>query len=318
MTCLVLGTVGLASRPARTDEPPREEPAASESPEETPLPRHRITYGNVFGVMYNPLGLEDRIDLRYRLRLYDDPGVLFRDAHVGVGFTPSINPALTQIGATIVVKPLAVVTLKAQYAYYLWYGNFGYLQSFPSARADHSDTALERRRDDEENYATTGHELQLTAELIAKVGPIVISDDINAHWEAQDLREGDVSFYSIHYDVMVGNRGWILRNDASLLYLTDFGFIGGVTSSLVHSFYNAEHFAPGEPGANINTPTVSLGPLLAYVFYDKPERLFNRPTLLFIAAWWLKHRFRTGQDVPQALPNLILALTFEGEIWGSQ
>lgn len=281
----------------------------------TPLPKHRITYENLLVVRYNSLGLEDMLDIRYRLRLYKRSDILYRDAHIGLGFTPSISPAQARIGPSLVIKPLAVLTLTVGYHYSIWFGNFDFLQSYTSPRAPYSDSDLDREDKNGRSYATTGHEAHLGVNLIAKVGPIVISNDLNAFYHDQDLRAGDTAFYEARYDMMVRDRGWLLSNDTNLLYLTDFGFIAGLTHSLVHAFYKDDDFLESEPTTNPNGPLLYLGPLAAYIFYDKPERLFNEPTLIFLVTWYLKHRFRTGADVPQAVPCLMLGFSFNGELW---
>jgi hypothetical protein len=70
----------------------------------------------------------------------------------------------------------------------------------------------------------------------------------------------------------------------------------------------------GERLADITAgPQTRLGPLIAYTFYEDEGALVDRPTLFFLANWWLNHRFRTGLDTPQALPMIAVALQVQGD-----
>ena len=57
-----------------------------------------------------------------------------------------------------------------------------------------------------------------------------------------------------------------------------------------------------------------IGPLLAYTFKDRPKKRFMRPTLYLLAQWWVKHRYRTGQEINQGLPLIVLGFSFNGEL----
>ena len=58
------------------------------------------------------------------------------------------------------------------------------------------------------------------------------------------------------------------------------------------------------------------GPLFAWRFGKGGDTdRFNNPTLLVILNWWVKHRWRTGQDVTQALPYIVVGFKFDGELW---
>lgn len=34
-----------------------------------------------------------------------------------------------------------------------------------------------------------------------------------------------------------------------------------------------------------------------------------------IVNWWLEHPYRTGQEVSQAVPYIVLGFAFNGDIW---
>ena len=64
-----------------------------------------------------------------------------------------------------------------------------------------------------------------------------------------------------------------------------------------------------------NPMTHRVGPFLAYRFYSEPRgsTMFNEPTIILIVNWWLSHRYRTGEDVSQAVPYIVLGFLFNGE-----
>jgi hypothetical protein len=271
-----------------------------------PPPRHRIVYGNLLVVRYNPLGVEDKFDLEYRYRLRRSGALLWNDTYVSLGLTPTVNAALSRLGATLAVKPIAIATLSAGYYYVIYYDAFGHLRSFEAPGADYSDSAIDRGAS--AAIATTGHELQLRASLVAKVGPVALSNNLEAYFADMRLAGGDRYYYQPRLDLLAHDLHWILSNDTDLVFVTRFGLVAGVCNTVAHAF------AADPDGAT----TDRLGPLLAYVFFDRPRAAFNKPTLLLIAGWWLAHRFRTGADVDQGIPYAVLAFRCEGELWGSR
>jgi hypothetical protein len=47
-------------------------------------------------------------------------------------------------------------------------------------------------------------------------------------------------------------------------------------------------------------------------------RFFQDSTLVFIANWWVEHRFRTGADVTVGLPIVVVGPTFRGDFFRSE
>lgn len=289
--------------------------ADAEEADLTVLPQHSVLYNNLIAARLNPLGLEDQIYLGYRYRLYKDPGILWRSAYLGLAFTPTLNPALTRVGASVELKPLALLYLSVGYYFVSWFGTFEYLQSYPSPHAAHADSDQDAGKEAGDNYDTIGSELQLRAQVLGKVGPIVIRNDLNLFRGDMDLRQGEGLYYNIRIDAMVPDGGWALTNDTDVVYLSDVGLVIGLRNSVVHAFYSEGDYPPGESTDNPNTPSVRLGPLAAYMFFDRPGSRFNKPTVLLILNWYLKHRYRTGTDVSQGLPYIVLGFKLEGDLW---
>ena len=147
-------------------------------------------------------------------------------------------------------------------------------------------------------------------------------------------------FYYIQDDMMIAAHGWHMTNDSDVLYIADFGLTAGIRTTVTKAFYPDDVFLPGESTDDPNGPSVRMGPLIAYTFYDKPEekKRFNKPSILLVTQWWLKHRYRTGAaakfgesisvdsegnkvavgslgDSIPAMPWFVLGFAFQGELF---
>ena len=277
--------------------------------------RNSLVYRNLLAARYNPLGLVNEFTLGYRVQLIDRPGALYRDSFAALHLHTFVNPAFGRVGPMLEIQPLGILNFQATYNYVGYFRTFDQLMSFDTPTANYSDTELSRRGDLDENYITTGHLITLSALLQAKVGRIAVRNNLKAYWADLDLREGDTVFYDQTLDILEPNRGWVITNDADVLYLFDFGLKLGARYTLTHAFYREDHFLPDEPlvkGAN--SPMHRVGPAVLYTFYDKPERRFNKPTIFLLMQWWARHRWRTGEDVSAGVPYLALGFVFEGRL----
>lgn len=335
---------GAAAPPAETPEPtpePAPEPTPTEplpAPVKPPaIPKHSIVYNDLLPLRLNPLGLENRITFEYRYRLYDTASKLKDGAHIGFGVEPVLNPALTRVSAMLTVQPLAILRLRAAYGLLAHFGTFDFMQSYNTPTADYYTAEYESTTDT--RYASVGTQLQLAALLQAKVGPIAIRNDLQTFRTDVPLRDRDgdgrpdTVFYFIRDDMMIQGTGWHLINDSDILYISTFGLTAGVRSTVVKAFYDDASFRPGESTEDPNGPAWRLGPLLAYSFYDRPveRRRFNKPTILLISQWHIKHRYRAAGspafssdgtvergslgDSIRGMPTIVLGFSFQGELW---
>lgn len=247
-----------------------------------------------------------------------------RDApHVGrnrVGIVPTLSPAFARIGPILEFQPASVLQLWASYEVFYYFGAFDFLQSFPSPRADFSDTEIQRRgdlpkSDPLKSYSATGTQLNLGATAQIKIGPIAVRNLFRAMRPDYDSRAGDRVVYDILFDVLVPNGGWFVNNDVDALYVTSFGLAAGARWTANYAFYRGRDYAPGEDAShNPNTPMHRVGPVIAYSLWKDRGGVFDNPTILFIANWWLEHRWRTGADVGQGVPYLAFGFQFTGEL----
>ncbi|WP_257460615.1 hypothetical protein [Archangium lipolyticum] len=259
----------------------------------------------------NPMGLFTNLSFQVRHRLYESPSPALKDNFIGVGPVAFVSPAFVRGGIGVEFQPLSVLQLSASYEGTRWFGNFNYLQSFPSPNADASDRRLAELGDAGTSYVSSGTLLTLAAMLQFKVGPIAVRSNPRFFRFDLRLRDGDRVFYEPVLDAVVPNGGWVASNDADLLYLAG-RLTVGLRYSATGSFFRPQDYPAGEMDIGLNPTTHRVGPFLAYTFHDEADRLFNAPTLVLISQWFLSHRYRTGVEVSQALPWIALAFQFKG------
>ncbi len=304
----------LAARPAVAAPAPAPG-AAPAAPMWNRLYYSSATFGRV-----NPQGLIERAELGYRRLLTDSQGLLLKDTYAGVAFAPSASPAWGRLGILAELVPLAVLRLSVRYDYTWYPGWFGNVQSFRSPWAAHSDTALDAGQHAGRAYATSGGQLTLAARVQGKVWHIAARSQAQLVRVNLALRAGDRVYYDQIWDVDVPNGGWIAVVDSDLLFLTPSRWLPGTAAltlglrhTVTRALYRAGDYAPGEPRVDPNSPTHRLGLLVAYRFWKRPGTLFDEPTVFVLAQWWLKHRYRTGADVSQAVPYFVFGFAFRGE-----
>ncbi|MDI3282422.1 hypothetical protein [Polyangium sp. 15x6] len=287
-----------------------------------PPPQHRIVYNDLTLFRWNPLGLITDARFVYRYRLYKSESAALRDNFIGIGLAPSLSGAFARGGPTIQIQPASFLQLWALYEGIGYFGAFNFLQSYPTADAtkvNYSDTELARRGDlekgnPEKNYSTTGTQLIAGANLQFKFGPIAARNLFRFGRPDMKLRQGDRVFYDIFYDLLVGDGGLWYSNDADLLYQgLDNRLTVGLRWTTGQAFYNDEHFGPGDDKTRAPGAIHRIGPIAAWTF-KKPDGAALEPTILLVANWWLKSPYRTGQDVSQAVPYIILALNITGDL----
>jgi hypothetical protein len=306
LVALALFVVLAVSGVARAEEPP---------------PKQQLRFKNLTVARVNPLGLINVLDGSYRLRLYASDNPIFKDNFVGIGGQAVLTPAFARIGPMLEVQPLSILYLNATYEAIGFFGSFDFFQSFGFATDDFSDSALDDLAGsddpDQRNYATSGTQFSVTGILRFKVGPIAARDTFRAGRPDFDLRDGDQLYYDPLWDLLIPDEGWYINNDVDLLYITDFGLKVGARWTMATAFYDDRDFPDGVEPTDPNNPTHRVGPFVTYTF-DSKSRYFQDPTIIFIANWWLEHRFRTGEDVTTAFPYMILGLTFTGDLFSSR
>jgi hypothetical protein len=316
------------ARPIPSETPAAEDPTSEKKPGPSAIgDKHSVQYSSLLAPRINPLGLEERLWIGYQYRLYNKDKTILNGSNLAIFFRPILNPAVALIGATVQVQPAAVLRLRATYSYMQWFGTFQFVQSYESPYDDYSEQRLDEQSDVGTNYVTNAHQVELEALVQAKVKSIVIrSATFGIYNHYANLRGDDDVLYDPRYELMVPGQGWMLANDTDLLYLHEFkhgkraakkaSLIAGARATTLMPFFKDEVYEEGDVIKNPIGPQFRVGPAVGYTWFDRPEKKFNKPTLLLMSQWNVLHRWRTGRDVITAYPTIIIAFAFSGQLWG--
>lgn len=295
---------------ARPETPKRARSQASAEPR---LGRHRWVYDDLFGVRINPLGLANFLNIGYRYQLIDRKGPLFTDSFVAIKLNTLFAPSFGHIGAKLQLQPVSAFGVSVTYGFLGYFGVLSQVLGFPSPLSNYSDS---RRRELARmglNRAALGHTLRVSTLLQARVGPVAVRALVDLLYADIGLAPQDRVFYDQATDLLQPDGGWSVLGDVDVVGFLPKGWALAVRYSFAKSLYRDADFPPEEPNENVPA-THRLGPALLYTFFDDPSRRFNRPTIIFLAQWWIVHPWRTGADVHPAVPYAAIALTFEGTL----
>jgi hypothetical protein len=318
---------------------PAEDAAPTEAPGPTPPEtqikkgpspigdKHSIQYSSLLAPRVNPLGLEERLWIGYQYRLYNKDKTILNGSNLAIFFRPILNPAVALVGATVQIQPAAVLRLRATYSYVQWFGTFQFVQSYESPYDDYSETRIDEQSNIGTNYVTNAQQVELEALVQAKVKSVVFrSATFGIYNHYKGLRGDDDILYDPRFELMVPGQGWMLANDTDLLYLHEFkhgkraakkaSMVAGARATTLMPFFKDEVYEEGDVVKNPVGPQFRLGPAVGYTWFDRPERKFNKPTLLLLSQWNVLHRWRSGRDVITAYPTIIIAFAFSGQLWG--
>lgn len=307
---LVAALVCLSVGAASAEEQPSSDPA---NPRDvaTPvlqLPKRALVYSNLLGVRINPLGAANQFRLGWRERLSDSTSPLLAPAHITPTVTVNLSPAFAKLGAGLEISPMAALVLFAGYEFVGYFGTFQNVLSYDSVTANYADGTRSNESKSGLNYPTAGGMATLSVLLQGKVGPIAVRSQLQGFYASMKLRRGDRFYYDPWTDIAVPAEGWFMTNDADVLAFLPAGFVVGARHTVVHTLdadqkgvFNLHH---------------RLGPLLLYQFSkaDEPSSTFSKPMLIFMAQWFIQHRYRTGIDTPTALPQFVIAFAFSGTL----
>lgn len=298
---------------------PESAPAPEGAPPPPPrIPTDRITYDFTVGARYNPLGLEALYNMAYRRRLYASDSLALRDNNFSVGISPTLSPGIVRMGGFVEFRPLTILTLHGAVHNVGYPGAFNMVQQFRTLSENYGDKVLRDRQDDPVigNKPESGLEVLARANLLAKVGPIVLRNDLLFTYVNMGIPEelGPL-FYNQRFDMMLQDRSWFMHQDTDVIYLSDFGLAAGARLGTSHTFVSEENLG-GEEFGDRRTQ-MRLGPLAAYTFHDEPGTRWNKPTAILALQWWLMHPWRTGEDSSQGIPMITAAFRFEGDLFRS-
>jgi len=312
LSWMVVGVLLCAGAGEARAQEPEPEPEVAAEPGAPAFRRHVLYYQTGTFARWNPIGLGNLSQVGYRYMFFDSEAELLRGSYAMVGLAPGLNPAFSRIGPMVEVQPLAVLRLTAMWERIDHFGTFDILQSWPSPRDDHSDTARAARGEEGESYATSATQVTLAARAQAKVWRIAARVNYRAVYSEADLKEGDHVYWDSFFDQVMPDGGWLQTTDTDVLYVD-----GPLALGLRHNWLSVDYpdgfYRPGESRRDPNDQH-RLGPLFAWKFAESPGSAFDEPTLFVLVNWWLQHRYRTGEDVSQWVPYTIVGFSFKGEL----
>ncbi|MGZ3457281.1 MAG: hypothetical protein ACXU86_02130 [Archangium sp.] len=308
---LLRGLLLLASAPAWAEGPTGDPPESPRpAPPPTDIPARRLNIDHFVGGGVNPTVAEYSVRVTSRQRLGHSEELLWRDTFLSLGGQVRLNPAYATVGPLLQWQPIAVFNLQALVDAYGFFGTAGMLQSFRSPLDDYSDAVRNARSAAQDTYATTGWHAMLKPTLQAQVGPIALQNAVTVDYFSMRLRNGDTLWYDAGPDTLLPGRGWMLTEEANLVYLADKLALGATFRYLL-PFYGAGDFQPGDDARAVDNNNMRLGALAAYTFRDGGYSSFNHPTAFVTAAWYLHHRYRSGLETSQALPFVAVGFAFQ-------
>jgi hypothetical protein len=178
--------------------------------------------GNTLGVAINPAGLQNRLAVSWKWRLYDSKSPWLSESHVTVGVADTLSPAYNRVEGWIGVAPLSVLEVRAGVEPVVYFGTFAHLLGFPSYDADFSDDVREARKDQAEG--ALGLRWHVTPILQFKAGHVLAWSRTELEWWRVDA-PGEV-FYEPTRGVLLDSDGDRSIATSSLL-LYEFPRAGG-------------------------------------------------------------------------------------------
>ncbi|MEE9385684.1 MAG: hypothetical protein V3V08_19920 [Nannocystaceae bacterium] len=276
--------------------------------------RNRWVYENLSAARVAPAGLVDRVQLGYRRQLVPRASPLWRESQASLKLDTTLTPAYVTLGPTIAVQPLTVVRVSASYQWVNYFGNFGNLQSYTTPLAGHSSAARTAAQKAGLSYATTGHQINLASMLQGRYGPAIVRAELNMRWVALGLRPGDRVHFDQYVDTIIPDHGFTAVMDADGLWELEGGWLLGARYSLVAPLFQAKHYNLGEVRPPRGVAIFRLGPAVLYRLFQRPGAAFDEPSLFAIAQWHLRHPYRTGEEVPAAIPTVMAGFMFKGDL----
>jgi hypothetical protein len=271
---------GFYLLPAQGEEPGKEQPIVP--------PSSRLYLSSLTIARYNPLGIETQNRLMYSMRLFDSSSLLFRDTFFAIGPSLKLNPAYLKVGPLIDFQPITILNIRIAYEFIQYFGSFGYLQSYNVSNAPYSDDTRDETK--QSAYSTNGHHYYIEPTLQMKVGDFAARTKFAFEYWVMNLHQGDRFFYDATLDTLVPIKKLVWTNDTDFLYMN-----GPLTMGIRYSAV-----IPGTDEYHMR-----VGPIVAWSFNTNDYTSFNKPTILMILGWYVRHPNRQG-----GVPYILLGFSF--------
>lgn len=298
-----------------TSEPVLEGAKPKEAGLFAPPPARRLSVQSINVGRMGPAAAESQNTLAYSHRLYKSSHPLFMMNMVQPELNLKLNPAGFKLGASMVVSPLSLLTVRGGAEFVQHAGTFGILQSYDHAGVDYSDEP-KGVRGETLAYAANGMKLYLEPALQLKVGPVALRVKWNIEHHDMMLKDSDSSgtqdrvFYDPPSDTLLSAQGLVWGTEASVLYLNP-RVVVGLQYTAVNPVYGALEAGAEDPEAlSSQNAHKRIGPLVAIPLPPPRGNQIQRPTLAVVTGYYLQHHYRHG--LPAAY--LLVAFAFNVEL----
>ncbi|HXK10109.1 MAG TPA: hypothetical protein VMT70_10720 [Vicinamibacteria bacterium] len=149
---------------------------------ETPSARPWSSLEESLGASFNRLGLQNQLELSWGQPLTESRNALLADAHLGAGFTHTLTPSYTRLGAWVEAAPLSILVVRAGAEPSYYFGTFGSLMSFGSYDDDFSDRAREARASDARPGSAVRFHVSPTVRM--RLGSFAVASSAALEWWA--------------------------------------------------------------------------------------------------------------------------------------
>jgi hypothetical protein len=235
------------------------------------------------GGSVNPLGLQNRIDLRWERPLTTSRRQILEAAHLAVGLSHALTPSYTRFGFWAEVAPLSILSVRAGAEPTAYFGTFGSLMSFPHYTDPFDDEAREAQED--EARAGTASRFYVSPRLQMKVGSMVAAGGVDFEWWRSSA-DGPL-FYEPSRDTLLEvRRGRCLTAASAVLRQHDLPRGGRLRYGLVHRLTYV-----------FDAPANRSQRLGVALTYDSSRRILgvDHPRFEAEVLHYLDHPFRQGQ-----------------------
>lgn len=187
------------------------------SAEEAAGPRPSLTrqVRNSLGGSFNPLGLQDVLEVSWRRSLSGSANPLISEAHVSFGLSQRLTPAYDRPGVWLEAAPLSILDIRAGVEPVVYFGTFKSLLYFSEYSARFDDDARKARAD--EAVLGLAGRAYVAPTLKARFGSVLV----RAHTEFDWWRARDKGrfFYEPSRDTLLRASGdAMMTGEAVLLY----------------------------------------------------------------------------------------------------
>jgi hypothetical protein len=280
-----------------------------------------IAFSNQFALRYNPLGLQDELYFGYKKKLFKAPKnkLLFGKSYIWTGALIRVNPQFAHFGGFIRTLPIAILELQASAV-----GVLGFSDS-KSVQDKSYFTAATRQASAEAGSITdNGWIATLKARLQYKKDAIAIR---SAHLFRHLSIDGESTsgmFYDQNLDLVLPFNSWAYQTDTDLLYADDNKqWVLGLRHTYARSLSDVAQPSTSlaaQPNEAQLHEIHRAGPLFAWKFKQKASAKSKKSkdplkhALLILSQWHIKHRLRTGNPTPGAIPYFAVAYVVSGTV----